>query len=176
MASVWDVVAGDPLRDPLEGIDIEGPVSLEVFVLWLRDATIELTGPCGPEPWYIETTASQHPVEVVRRLATDAIGDPLLVHSTSWRQGEAGVILSFFVVIGADDVGDMASTPVERVDLARSSASDAPPAIAASQVLEHAIRHMAWLAKEDDVVRSTLTDEWHVALGRYVPEPFRNLA
>lgn len=161
--------------DAFEGIDVEGPVRLEVFVVWLRDGAIELTGPCGAAPWYIETTADQHPVAVVRRLATDALGEPQLVHSTSWRQGEDGVILSFFVVIGPGAVGAMESAPVARADLARSAPTDAPAEIAANQVLEHAIRHLAWLAVEDDVVRGCLTEEWHAALRRYVPEPFRNL-
>jgi hypothetical protein len=104
------------------------------------------------------------------------MAEPLLVHSTSWRQGDEGVILSFFVVIEADQVGEMESTPVAQVDLARSDANSAPAAIATNQVLEHAIRHLAWLAEDDEVVRSRLADGWHAALQRYVPEPFRNLA
>ncbi|MGH9277768.1 MAG: hypothetical protein ACRD12_06625 [Acidimicrobiales bacterium] len=161
--------------DPLAGIDVEGPVLIEVFVLALRDGTVELTGPCGAGPWYIEKAAGDHPVDVVRRLVVDAIGDPELVHSTSWRQGDQGVILTFFVVIDRDLIGTMAAAPVGRVDLARSGATAAPAAIATGQVLEHAIRHLAWLARDDAVVRSRLSAAWHDALAAYIPEPFRNL-
>lgn len=161
--------------DPLAGIDVEGPVLLEVFVLCLRSGAIEITGPCGPAPWYIEKSAAEHPVDVVRRLVADVIGEAELVHSTSWRQGDEGVILSFFVVIEPTLVGTMESTPILRTDLARSGATAAPSAIATGQVLEHAVRHLAWLARDDDVVRARLSDEWKRVLAAYIPEPFRNL-
>jgi len=43
-------------------------------------------------------------------------------------------------------------------------------------VLEHGLRHLAWLAVEDEVVRTTLDDDWKRLLTDYVPEPFRHLA
>jgi hypothetical protein len=52
----------------------------------------------------------------------------------------------------------------------------APTRIAHEQVLEHGLRHLAWLAREDEVVRGTLSDDWRRLLETYVPEPFRNLA
>jgi hypothetical protein len=165
-------VAGD---DPLAGIDVEGPVLVEVFVLCLRGRAIELTGPCGAAPWYIEKAAGEHPVDVVRRLVTDVLGEPELVHSTSWRQSDDGVVLSFFVVVDQALVGTMESAPVMRGQLARSGATAAPAAIATGQVLEHAIRHLAWLARDDEVVQGKLSEEWLSALAPYLPEPFRNL-
>jgi len=42
-------------------------------------------------------------------------------------------------------------------------------------VLEHGLRHLAWLAKEDPVVIATLNDDWKQVLADYRPEPFRNL-
>jgi hypothetical protein len=161
--------------DPLAGIDVEGPVLVEVFVLCVRAGAIELTGPCGAAPWYIEKAAGEHPVDVVRRLVADVIGEPELVHSTSWRQSEDGVILSFFVVVDPALVETMESAPVVRGDLARSGAVTAPAAIATGQVLEHAIRHLAWLARDDEVVQAKLSHEWTTALASYLPEPFRNL-
>jgi hypothetical protein len=64
---------------------------------------------------------------------------------------------------------------VSRAELARSEATVAPSAIGHSQVLEHAIRHLAWLANDDRTVRTRLSARWHAALEAYVPEPFRNL-
>jgi len=161
--------------DPLAGIDVEGPVLVEVFVLCLRAGDIELTGPCGAAPWYIEKAAGEHPVDAVRRLVADVIGEPELVHSTSWRQADDGVILSFFVVVDPGLVETMSSAPVVRGELARSGATTAPAAIATDQVLEHAIRHLAWLARDDAVVQAKLSEEWKRALAPYLPEPFRNL-
>jgi hypothetical protein len=62
-----------------------------------------------------------------------------------------------------------------RADLARYSATEAAKAISASQVVEHALRHLAWLAQDDPAVKATLSPAWLVALAGYVPAPFRHL-
>jgi hypothetical protein len=116
----------------------------------MRAGRAELAGPCGPDPWYIEVAAEDDPVEVVSRLSRNLMGEPVLVHSTSWRRA--------------------------RGDLARSGTTSAAATIAAAQVLEHGLRHLAWLAREDPVVMAALSDDWKIALAGYVPEPFRNMA
>jgi len=85
------------------------------------------------------------------------------------------VILSFVVVIRPELVGDMASIPIERAELARSEATAAPRDIAVSAVVEHGLRHLAWLAMDDPVVAAELPDGWRPLLADYVPEPFRSL-
>jgi hypothetical protein len=112
---------------------------------------------------------------VVTRIVQAELGPPELVHSTSWRQGADGVILSFFVVADPTLVSSMPSRPVGRTALARSQATAAPTDIREDQVLEHALRHLAWLADDDDEVRTHLSERWLAALEAYVPEPFRNL-
>ena len=149
--------------------DIEGPIQAEIFVVWLHGDRIELTGPCGPGPWLVELDRTEHPVEVVGRIVRDVLGAPLLVHSTSWRRDRDAVILTFVVVIDSDLLGGMESVPVDRVELARSEATTAPQVIAQSQVLEHALRHLAWLATDDAVVVGVLSDGWKGALSRYGP-------
>lgn len=152
-----------------------GPVQAEVFVLRLRSGRLELTGPCGPEAWYIESHDSDDPMEIVRRMSTDLMGPPLLVHSTSWRRGRGGVLLSFVVVIGEEQAPQLDSVPISRTDLARNSATRAATDIGVAQVIEHALRHMAWLALDDEAVKSRLSPAWQAALAGYVPEPFRHL-
>ena len=136
---------------------------------------VELTGPCGPAPWLHEIGAADHPVDVVTRIVGDVIGDPLLVHSTSWRRDRDAVILSFVAVIDRSLVGSMVSLPIERSALARGKATAAPQEIATMQVVEHGLRHMAWLAVDDPVVAAELTEGWQALLATYLPEPFRNL-
>jgi hypothetical protein len=116
------------------------------------------------------------PVEVVSRLSGNLMGPPLLVHSTSWRRARGSVILSFVVVNRADQAPELSGIPIGRAELARSGASQAPVAIAYQQVLEHGLRHLAWLASEDETVRSVLTPQWKRLLAGYVPEPFRHLS
>jgi hypothetical protein len=158
-----------------DGFDVEGPVQAEVFVVWLNGDHLELTGPDGAAPWLIELGATDHPVEVVDRIVRDVVGPPLLVHSTSWRRDRDAVILSFVVVIEPLLVGSMASVPIGRAELARSEATTAPRDIAYQQVMEHGIRHLAWLVADDPVVAGELSDQWRRVLAEYVPEPFRAL-
>jgi hypothetical protein len=155
---------------------VEGPVQAEVFVLRLRAGQPELAGPCGPDPWFIEVAEEDDPMEVVTRFSRNLMGPPLLVHSTSWRRARGAVVLSFVVVNGEGQAPELVGLPIGRAELARTGATSAPTAIASGQVLEHGLRHLAWLAKEDPTVRSTLNDDWHRVLAGYVPEPFRHLA
>jgi len=156
-------------------IDVEGPVTAEVFTLAMTDLGPLLTGPCGPAPWLIEAGHGEHPIDTVRRLAGSAMPGLRLLHSTSWRFERGAVVLSFLVVMDESRIGEFETVPVHRVDLARSTATEAPPAIGYEQVLEHALRHLAWLAKEDEAVRVALDDRWHDLLEGYVPEPFLQL-
>ena len=135
----------------------------------------ELAGPCGPEPWYLEVGDDDDPVEVVSRLSTNLLGPPLLAHSTSWRRARGSVILSFIVVIGDAQAPELAGVPIGRAELARNTATAAPKSIAATQVIEHGLRHLSWLAKEDKVAQAVLSDEWKLLLEGYVPEPFQHI-
>jgi hypothetical protein len=155
--------------------DTGGPVQAEVFVLRLNGSVPELTGPCGAGPWYVEVGADDDPVQVVGRLSRNLMGAPLLVHSTSWRRARGSVVLTFVVVNRDGQAPELPGIPVHRAELARSGATDAPVAIAYQQVLEHALRHLAWLIEDDETVRSVLGEEWKVALRGYTPEPFRHV-
>lgn len=145
-------------------------------MLRMKEGRIELAGPCGADPWYIEVSAEDDPVEVVSSLSRNLMGPPLLVHSTSWRRARGGVILSFVVVNADQQARNLAGIPIGRTDLARSQATAAPAAIVTDQVLEHGLRHLAWLANDDEVVKGTLSDDWKRVLRDYVPEPFRHMA
>jgi hypothetical protein len=156
-------------------LDVDGPVQAEVFVVWLNGQALELSGPCGAAPWLIELGRTDHPLAVVDRIVRDVVGAPRLVHSTSWRRDRDAVILSFVVVIDPELRADMESAPIGRSELARSEATVAPASIGHEQVLEHGLRHLAWLAQDDPVVAAELSADWRRALTGYAPEPFRSL-
>ncbi len=161
-------------REPV-GWDVDSPVQAEVFVVWLDGDRIQLTGPDGPQAWHLQLGQTEHPVEVVDRIVRDTVGPPTLVHSTSWRRDRDAVILSFVVVIPPELVGSMASVPIGRAELARSEATAAPRDIAVGAVVEHGLRHLAWLVEDDPVVAAELPPSWRSILATYVPEPFRAL-
>ena len=144
-------------------------------MLRMRTGALELAGPCGPEPWYLEVGEDDDPLEVVNRLSTNLLGRPLLVHSTSWRRARGSVILSFVVVIAADQAPELEGVAVARAELARNQTNTAAKNIAAVQVIEHGLRHLAWLVQDDEAVRDVLSDEWKGLLAGYVPAPFRHL-
>jgi hypothetical protein len=142
----------------------------------MRAGRPELAGPCGPDPWYIEVAAEDDPVEVVSRLSRNLMGEPILVHSTSWRRARGAVVLSFVVVNSDGQASQLVGVPITRSELARSGTTKAAGTIGAAQVLEHGLRHLAWLAREDPIVADALSEEWKRALADYIPEPFRNMA
>src|SRR5258708_10455964 len=154
---------------------VEGPVQVEVFVVRRKAGRGELAGPCGPDPWYIELDAQDDPVEVVSRLSRNLMGEPVLVHSTSWRRARGAVVLSFVVVNADGQAPDLAGVPIVRAQLARSESTSAAKTLAPAQVLDPGLRHISWLAKEDPVVIATLNDDWKRVLADYRPEPFRNI-
>jgi hypothetical protein len=156
--------------------DVGGPVLAEVFVVVATDEAIGLSGPCGPAPWYIEVAAGDEPMAVVGEVVGRVLGPPTLLHSTSWRRHKGAVTLTFLAVVEAGQVAGMVQEPVGRANLARGGATSAPGAVATGQVLEHALRHLAWLLGDDPVAASTLGDPWRRLLAGYTPEPFRALA
>jgi hypothetical protein len=115
-------------------------------------------------------------MDLVRRLSTDLFGAPTLVHSTSWRRNRGTVLLSFVVVIRDEQAPQYEAVPIGRAVLARGTATDAPSGVRAEQVIEHGLRHLSWLAKDDPAVNEALTPEWRRLLAGYVAEPFRHLA
>lgn len=51
-----------------------------------------------------------------------------------------------------------------------------PDTIGVEHVIEHALRHLAWLLADDPAIREALPPAWTIALASYHPEPFRALA
>jgi hypothetical protein len=99
-----------------------------------------------------------------------------ILHSTSWRHDGDHVVLTYLAVVEPPDEPNqnLVDAPVARVDLARGDATGAPASIAVAQVLEHALRHLAWLLTDDAAIAAALPD-WQKPLAAYVPEPFRGL-
>lgn len=156
-------------------LDIDGPVRGEVLVVALGPAGPIQTGPCAAAPWHIETHGDAHPMDVVGSVVDAVLGEVDLLHSTSWRWDHGAVVLTFLAVIGEEMVGDMPAVPIARTELARGGATHAPEEVGDAQVLEHALRHLAWLIEGDAVVAAALGGRWDGVLAGHTPEPFRQL-
>jgi hypothetical protein len=146
------------------------------MVLALVAGELVLTGPCGPAPWYVEVAQDADPMAVVAAISRLNVGEPAVVHSTSWRHARGGVVLTFVVVFDAAAIHGLATVPVQRHELTRGEATTAPRQISAGPVIEHGLRHLAWLARDDADVAEALPPGWLAILDAYVPEPFRHLS
>jgi len=154
---------------------VEGPVQAEIMVLALVDGAVVLSGPCGAAPWYVAVAEGADPMAIVTAITRRNAGDPAVVHSTSWRQARGGVVLTFVAVVEGAAVSLLDRTPVVRSSLARGAATAAPWQVPADAVIEHGLRHLAWLAKDDPVIAAALPEGWMAVLQNYAPEPFRHL-
>jgi len=155
------------------GLDVTGPVQAEVLVLSLAGGGIAVGGPCGPGPWYLNVDAGDDPLALATATVARNLTEPLLVHSTSWRRHRDAVVLTFIAVLSSQTAAPPAARPVRRTPLARGSALAAPADVAVDQVVEHGLRHLAWLIADDPHVAERLAGEWSGALAAYRPEPFR---
>jgi len=148
--------------------------SLEVLFVCLRPDGPHVLRPIHAESLRLGWPPNAQPGQIVLDAASRYALEPLLVHSTSWRHDGSHVVITYVAAVAPPDRPSpyLADETMGRTDLARGDAFGPPPAIEVNQVLEHALRHLAWLVKDDDVVRETLA-EWAPYLERYVPEPFR---
>jgi len=151
--------------------------AIEILPVFVRDGTIRYIRGGAGSSLQISSAGSRHPNQaVVASLAKHDIA-PRAVHSTSWRYDRGRLILTYLAVLdGAVKPPEgMDSVEVRRTDLARGSATGPPASIEIDSVVEHALRHLAWLLRDDPAIRSVLDDHWAAALSGYEPEPFRSL-
>jgi hypothetical protein len=149
--------------------------AIEILAVAFSDAGITYMKPEHADSFVVGWPAGEKP-EIVAARTVERLGlRPLILHSTSWRHSDDEVVLTYIAVV--DDATStpesFVAVPVGRAELARGDATAPPPAIGVEQVLEHALRHVAWLVRDDPVVHDEL-ETWITLLDGYVPEPFRS--
>jgi hypothetical protein len=152
--------------------------SLEVLILTLEDGAPVWLKPEHADSLRVGLPATASPGDVVLETLGWYELRPRVVHSTSWRHEEGRVVLSYIAVVEAPPSslppGTLVRTPVARTDLARGDATAPPPEIGVLQVIEHALRHLSWLVRDDAAIGEALPD-WVGVLAAYQPEPFQAL-
>jgi hypothetical protein len=148
--------------------------SLEAVVLYLDDDGIRHLSPHGRQTLRAPWDPNLDPHEAIVDAVAEVGLTPIMVHSTSWRVVRQLILLTFIVAVeppnhvpGAHEV-----ELVARAELARGRAIGPPPRVQLSQIVEHGLRHLAWLMREDEAIHHALAD-WSRALIEYEPEPFR---
>lgn len=151
--------------------------TLEVLPVGLREGRLFWMKPIHADSLRVGLSPSAKPASTVLEVLKWYPLEPLVVHSTSWRQEEGRIILTYVAVIVPPEKlppDSLLETPVRRAELARGEAMAAPQAIGVEAVLEHALRHLAWLVKDDSAVTHALAG-WKEILAGFQPEPFRTL-
>ena len=152
--------------------------TLEVLPVELRDGRIFWLKPVHADSLRVGLSARSQPADAVLAALKWYPLEPVVVHSTSWRHEDGRVILTYVAMVAPPDElppDSLVELPVARAELARGEAMAAPKAIGVEAVLEHALRHLSWLVKDDPAVMSSLAG-WRELLAAYEPEPFRALA
>jgi hypothetical protein len=148
--------------------------SIEILPVFLSGGVPHWIKPIHAPSYQVGWPVSRAPGEIVVDTMTRLGFEPLLAHSTSWRQ-EDGVVLTYVAVVReptAEADGNIELIPVGHSELARGDEFAPPEEIGVNQVVEHAFRHLSWLMRDDPVVRTTLAG-WRDVLETYTPEPFR---
>jgi CRP/FNR family transcriptional regulator len=163
-------------RLPEAGGDAAGAPAFEILPVRLDAGEVRLLRPTGSASWMVDSTPGRSAGELVgASLAAVGLG-AAVVHSTSWRQHGGRLILTYLAVLtepaAAEGFEDAA---IGRTELARGGTHGAPAAIDVGQVVEHGLRHLSWLSKDDPIIGPALTREWVAKVLEYEPEPFRAL-
>ncbi|MSQ14700.1 MAG: hypothetical protein EXR50_02410 [Dehalococcoidia bacterium] len=148
--------------------------AIEVLPVTLRDGQLSSLRPDCADSFIIGWPAGARPEEVAARAIAQLGMEPVVLHSTSWRHAGGEVVLTYLAVVSPIDglPASWEASHVTHTELARGDATAPPPVIGVGQVLEHALRHLAWLMHDDEAIASALPD-WAEVLAGYVPEPFR---
>jgi hypothetical protein len=152
--------------------------TLEILPVGLRDGLLFWLKPIHADSLRVGLSISTRPAEAVLDAMRWYPLETLVVHSTSWRHEEGRVILTYLAVVkspAALPPDSLLELRIERARLPRGDATSAPQPISVAAVLEHAMRHLSWLVKDDPAISTVLAD-WKPALAAFEPEPFRALA
>jgi hypothetical protein len=152
--------------------------TLEVLPVGLRDGALFWMKPMHADSLRVGLPTSAKPAEVVLDVLKWYPLAPIVVHSTSWRQEDGRIVLTYVAVVEPPSIlppDSLVALPVGRAMLARGEAMSAPRSIGVDAVLEHALRHLSWLVRDDPAVMKALAG-WQEVLAGFEPEPFRALA
>jgi hypothetical protein len=170
------VELGPPISDVPWSSEV-AQQSLEVLILTLDRGSAVWLKPSHADSLHVGLPVASSPGDVV----IETLGwfglAPRVVHSTSWRHEEGRLVLTYIAVVeppASVPADTLERVEVARADLARGDATAPPSEIGVTQVIEHALRHLSWLLRDDPAIAEALPD-WADVLDRYQPEPFRAL-
>lgn len=141
-------------------------VQVEVLALMLDKGRIYLLRPQDVPSWQTPFRSEAHPHDTVLRALEARQLEPALIHSTSWRYQHDTLVLTYIAVLNEPPavIETFRLDPVIGGRIARGSAMAPPKEISSAAVVDHAVQHLAHLARQDGAVQRALTTAWKRAL------------
>jgi hypothetical protein len=152
--------------------------NLEILAVTLRGGRLLWLKPVHATSLRVGLPRKVEPSDIVLQVLGLYPLLPRVVHSTSWRYEQDRVVLTYLAVVEPPDSlpeGSLETVEVQRAELDRGESMAPPDSIHLAAVLEHALRHLSWLIRDDPAIAAALPD-WKGALGSYRPEPFKALS
>lgn len=149
--------------------------AIEILPVAMSASRIVFLKPAHAESLVVGWAVGERPEQIAAQTLARLGLQPTILHSTSWRHRGEEVVLTYLATLEDISVPDSWEVvPVGRAELARGDKTAPPPVIGILQVLEHALRHLAWLVKDDSEIQEAIP-HWKDVLAEYTPEPFREL-
>jgi hypothetical protein len=150
---------------------------VEILPVALSGGAIRSLRPPGAASWQVAFPSGADPGPVVIAALSSRGLRPSVVHSTSWRHEGGRLVLTYVAVLDAEppSVAGLVGGPVAPGAPARGGATTPPASLHIDQVLHHALRHLAWLQRDDPAVAAELDPAWGPALAGHAPAPFHAL-
>ena len=147
--------------------------SLEVLPLFFDHDGLGWLKPIHASSLRVGLGVKEQPATAVMKALGVYDLTPSVVHSTSWRMENERMILTYVAIVPhAVQHAYLETKRIGRAALARGEATAAPTVVHIEQVIEHAVRHLAWLVSDDPVIATELAS-WREVLAGFTPEPFR---
>jgi hypothetical protein len=150
---------------------------VEILPVVLSGGAIRSLRPPGAASWQVSFSSGADPGPVVAAALSSRGLRAGVLHSTSWRHEHGHLVLTYIAVLDADPPpsAGLAGRPDRPGAPARGGATTAPAGLRVDQVLDHALRHLAWLHRDDPAVAAGLDPAWGPALAGLAPAPFQAL-
>ncbi len=147
---------------------------IEIVPVFLGAGSIYWVRPRDKPSWQVQSGSDADPNDIVAHAVRELKSTPLVVHSTSWRFQRENLVLTYIAVISNDQVfiDGFEAIGVTHRDIARGSATASPEGIEVEEVIEHALRHLSWLARDDSSIANALPKGWVEALEPFPAQPF----
>jgi hypothetical protein len=150
---------------------------VEILPVVLSAGAVRSLRPADAASWQVAFPAGADPGPVVTAALASRGLRPAVVHSTSWRHDAGSLVLTYIAVLAIEPPAGsgLVARALPPGAPARGGATTPPESLHVDHVLHHALRHLAWLQREDPAIAAELDDAWAAALAGHAPAPFHAL-